>query len=425
MANPNIDWCTLCQGRQVSILVWKETTPWIAVLPTFLIPTVTASLNAEIETAEIPWASTRRDATGQEIRVSETTSIDLEGFVFHISFGMLLCAWLWVANVTQQMQATAIVWWPFVVGETVTGWTSTATGVVVFNDTFNDFLYIETTTLAFTDTETITGWTSWATATINFETLAPAYWPWNVITHVFQPLADNNCLPTLSTYYQDCVTKDATESELATFVMLNTLDLSFENNDFLKYTASLLGKAQVIDTDQAEPTLDEDFFQTCKVEVVIGDTLAEVFDPLTVFETLNTFDLSLNNNAETIKPMNSCSVEAVIAKDAQLTGSLSQFYTSASSAFRNYQNTDATKIMRVRIQNTDAANQIWNGTYWALTQFPTLEVILFNVRFVNFSRTWAQDDFLEATVDFSASYDSTNWFSSIRFLTNQFAWPYA
>ena len=424
MANPNIDRCTLCQWRQIAILVWVETTPWTAVVPTFSIPTETASLNAEIETAQIPWSSTRRDATWQEIRVSELSSIDIEAFVFHISFWMILNAWLWVQATTYQMELSTVVW-TFVVGETVVGGTSTATWDVIFLDGFNNIAYVQETAWTFVDWETITWWTSWATATINFETLVPAFWTGFVATHVFQPLADSNCLPTLSTYYQDCVTEAATESELATFTMLNTLSLSRENNDFLKYTANLLGKAQTLDASQVDPEVLEKFFKTCETEVVIGDTLSDVFNPATEFECLNSFSLELNNNAESIKPMNSCSVEAIIAKDADLTGSLTQQYVSSSLNLRDYQNTDAVKVMRVRIRQTSADCQLGTGTYPNLNQFPTLEIVMFNVRFVNFARSWGAEDFLEASVDFSASYDATEWFSSIRFLTNQYQSDYA
>lgn len=56
---------------------------------------------------------------------------------------------------------------PFTYNETVTGGTSSATGVVIFDDTSNSELVIAVTSGTFQDAETITGGTSSATATIS------------------------------------------------------------------------------------------------------------------------------------------------------------------------------------------------------------------------------------------------------------------
>ena len=128
----------------------------------------------------------------------------------------------------------------FVVGETVTGGTSGATGTVKILDGTTR-MYVAVVSGTFTSGETITGGTSSATAAFAYDT--------GVRAHVFERL-NSNAHPSLTVYKVDDV-----DTMRAAYCMVNSLDIEAVVGDFVKFMLEMEGKGMTSTT--GTPSYDE------------------------------------------------------------------------------------------------------------------------------------------------------------------------
>jgi hypothetical protein len=305
---------------------------------------VAAAIFIPAETAEFaPDFTKARDKSGAgsiveqrgSVTVKEKSKVQLDGIGQDTLIGHLLYAALGTYFKCLYMNVASLVG-VFTVGETVTGGTSAATGVVRRKRSTNK-LYISVTSGTFTAAgETITGGTSGATATGTYDSAIRA--------HIFQLLNTNNH-PAYTLW-----SKDDVETLKAAYGMLDQLDLMQKVDDYMHFKSAWSAKKKATDTASPAYTAENPFLgKHCSVAFDNALSGLDAASPTPLSEV----NLTLKMNVKDYQAFGAgTDITSQHNQQFGIVGDLAAIFNSVT--LRDYVSNSTKKAMRVELINTDA-----------------------------------------------------------------------
>lgn len=281
--------------------------------------------------------------------VKNTVELTLESMIRDNTFGYLLLAAFGTENLCLYGALTSIAVSEFIVGETVTGGSSGATGTVIRYErgaTTTAKIYVKVLTGTFSASETITGGTSLATATMAHDVLVRA--------HVFSTLNTNN--PKTFTLYK----KDDVDVLRSAYGVLDKLSMDVVVGAFAKFNATFKGKKASSST--ATPAfIAENPFLAKHATLKLGTSVGSALYTATA-TAVSAFKLNLSKNVIDYQAFGDTDVASLHNQDLEISGDLEALFNDIT--IRDYMINSTKKAMLLEVTNSDvtigsAANPIF------------------------------------------------------------------
>jgi hypothetical protein len=368
MANEHI-------GRLEKIGLGKETTPGTSVAAAVWIPKTEGKLNPKTEKAKDNSAWGNIDELRDSQTVGQSAEIDLKGIVRSTLIGHILQAAFGQSfpclKCTKSGGSGTLA-----VGDTVTGGTSSAVGVIKRID--GTTLYISITSGTFQTGELITGAPSGGTGNIAFDTV--------LRTHLFTRL-NSNTHPSYTIYGVDDVA-----TYKSTYCLLDSLDLEITAKGFLTFTAKYKGMKQVSGSGTPAFTTTEYAFLGKHTTLKLASALSGLGAASAV--DVMSLKLSIAKNLELYQASGSDDVKSIHNKQFKVAGEITALFNSATLQALDLASTK--QAMRIACVNSD----VTIGT----AGNPTLQLDLAQCSFENWTKNGSNDDLVTQTLGFEGEF---------------------
>lgn len=390
MANEHI-------GRLQQIGLGKESTSGTGVAATFWLPKRSGSFSPVQEVAEDDSAYGVIDAVKEVQIVKNMTKVNVSAIARDEWFGNILMACFGTTYGCVEFPVTSISG-DFVVGETITETTSSATGELrrIDQSGTGGILWIDPATGVFTGGQTLTGGTSAATATGG--TIAAVA---TVRTHLFDRL-NTNAHRSYTIYGHDPI-----GDERAMFCMLNTLELEAAVGDFLTFSAEFMGK-KLESTSAQTPSYTEERSFLAKHATL---THAADFDTLLstpVTASIERLKLTINKNLTDYQAWGDDDVASLHNQQFEVFGDMDLLYNAAT--WRDYMTNSTKQALRIKLVHGDTI-----GTNGA----PTLQIDLPECYLTEWSRSEENNGLVKQTVGFKAVFNVGRSLTAQAILENE------
>jgi hypothetical protein len=210
--------------------------------------------------------------------------------------------------------------------------------------------------------------------------------------------------PTLTLFVKD---GEVRQSKIAGGV-ISTMEVTASTDDFVRYSASFLGKEGVDDTSTLPALATEYDFVSRDITVKIADSEAGLSSATAL--KLKNLSINWNSNAEADWVFGSYSPENIYNKTFAIEGSFERNFTDET--FKDLYEGDSFKYMQVKIEGEA---DLGSGVK------PTLTVLFYKIMITDWSRTSAGDDLVMETVNFKAFLNTTDSAQSKVTLINKTA----
>ncbi len=264
----------------------------------------------------------------------------------------------------------------FVVGETVTGGTSAATGVIRRMDSTTVF-YISITSGTFQAAETITGGTSAATGAIAFDSA--------LRSHVFSVLNSNNH-PAYTLWGKDDVS-----TMKSAYCMLESLELEMTVDGFLTFKTVWKGKKRASDTGTPAYTVENEFLAK-HATIKFAADLASLGAASAV--DISRMKLTFVKNLKDFQKFGSVDIASIHNQQMSVAGDLEALFNSTT--LHDYVVNSNKKAMRIELTNTDVTIGSAGN--------PALRIDLAQVSFSDWTRDGGNNDLQMQTLGLEAEY---------------------
>lgn len=363
-------------GRLEKIGLGKESTAGTAVAADVWIPKAEGSFQPESEKAKDNSAYGTIDELRDSQTVKQMTTTTLKGMLRDIYGGHLLMAAFGQDSVVLYATLSGVSG-TFQVGETVTGGTSGATGVVKRLDGTDEML-ITVSTGTFTSGETITGGTSSATAAAAYET--------TVRGHLFERLNSNNH-PSYTVYGVDSV-----GTYRSPYSMLEQLDIELAVGGYLTFNATFKGKKEESTSATPAFTTEENHFLAKHGNLYLASALSGL--SAATATKISSFKLTIQKNLEDYQAFGSVDVDSIHNKQFKVFGELTALFTATT--LKDLVLNSTKRAMRLEIINSDATIGSAGN--------PTLRFDLAQVSFENWAKQGGNDDLVMQTLGFEMEF---------------------
>lgn len=357
-------------GRKSAIWLWLETTAGTPVAPQVWIPKTTGVLNPTTEeTQDNSWYGVRDEVYDSFITKNYST-LALEWIVRNEFIGYLFKLWLWSYEKLNVFTGTVTGWTP-AKGDTVTG------GILV------KILDIDWTTYYCFDW-TVSGasitngtWTLAATPVTDFN------------FHYFKVLQSNK-LPTCT-----LVDDDPVSSSQAPYSMINTLELTCEVAEYLRFSAEFQGmQMQSVEAWTFSPAYsNEKEFTASMAGVRFADTEADLNSASEV--CVQNFRIAINNNLQDVQCFGDTDISAQYGTTFWLEWDFETIYWD-------------TTLRDIAINSEKQAIRFYakNGTGADLTG---LYIDVMKVGLNEWTKTDNNDELVSQSMWFVGQYDVNTW----------------
>jgi len=278
----------------------------------------------------------------------------------------------------------------FVVGETVTGGTSAATGVIrkIEGSGATTKLFVTVTSGTFTTGagETLTGGTSAATGTGTYST--------GVRSHLFTVLQTNN--HTTYTLYED----DDVDNISCAYGMLDTLDLTINAGEMVRFESNWKAKKLSGGASTTPAFSSENVFLARHASLKIASTLAGLESATALAVKMGKF--SWTKTLTDHQNWGDDDIASIHNQELDLTGEIEALFNSTT--LRDYVLDGTKRAARIEITNTDVS--IGSGN----TTNPKLTIDIARVSFEDWSNKAANGELVYQKMGIQAEYDADNSF---------------
>lgn len=219
-------------------------------------------------------------------------------------------------------------------------------------------------------------------------------------THAFTRKNDN-AHPSLTVHWTDSV-----GSFYSAYSMLDELNLTAQVWDYVRFSASLMGKKRVSESTPTVTLGTENPFRARDVKVYFADNEAWLAGASeTKIERLN---ITISKNVESYQVLGSGDVDSLFNKQFIVTWDFDALFENTT--LLGYVQNDTTKWMKIVIENGDV--DLW----WAVN--PSITLIFTKVGFETRDQGDANNDIIRQTIWFTALYDNDEWYSAKCTLVN-------
>ncbi len=212
----------------------------------------------------------------------------------------------------------------------------------------------------------------------------------SVYEHEFT-LAQNITHPSLTFFVKD---GEVRQAKIAGG-MLSSFELSVTTDDYIRYTAGIIGKEAVDDTSVIPALQTEYDFISRDVTVKLATSEAGLSSATAL--KLKNLNINWNPNTEADFVFGNYSPDNIYNKQFAIEGDFELNYTD--DTFKDLYESDNFRYMQIVIEgeaNLGGGNN------------PTITILLNKVQITDWSRTSAGDDLVTQTVNFKAFYNTTD-----------------
>jgi hypothetical protein len=370
--------------------------------PTRYIPKVTGSFKPDQQVATDNAAYGVIDEVREVQTVSNITVVNLEGIMRDVFMGDILTAAAGQAFKCQAIPCSSVTG-TFQEGETVTGGTSSATGIVKYiqQTGASAFTLYVVPTGTFQAAETITGGTSSASGTAG-TLLATG----TGSDHIFPRLNSNN--HAAYTFFGH----DPIGDEYASYCMLDSLDIEGKVGDYFKFNASYKGK-KLVSTSGLTPSYaaENPFLPKFATLLRAADT-ASLYSASAV--AVERFKMTVQKNVVPYQIFGDTDVNSLHNQQFGLVGELDLKYNATT--WRDYMTASTKSALRLTVANTD--NAITGSFY------PTFEVEIPQAYITEWSRSEENNSLVRQTVGFRGVFNVSSSRTLIMRLRNNYTTAY-
>ena len=377
-------------GRLEKVGLGKESVAGTAVAATHWIPKTDGAFSPKTEKAKDVSAYGTIDELRDSQTVKQMTETEIKGVFRDLYGGNLLMAALGQDTVCIKFTISGLSG-SFTVGETVTGGTSAATGVVRRKEG-TTILYVSVATGTFTSGETLTGGTSSATGAGAYDTL--------LRSHYFQRLNSNNH-PSYTLYGVDDV-----GTFRSVYSLLDTLELELATGGFLNFTSKFMGKKEESTSATPAFSTEENHFLAVHANVYFATALSGLAAASAT--KISTLKMTIQKNVEEYMAFGSVDVDSIHNKQFKVVGEMTALFTSTT--LKDFELTSAKRAMRLKLVNT--------GATIGSASNPELIIDLAQVSFENWAKQGGNDDLIMQTLGFEAEFSVDDSESIIALLHN-------
>lgn len=330
--------------------------------------------------------------------VQNITVVNIEGIIRDLFIGDILNAAFGQSFKCQAIPLSSVTG-SFQEGETVTGGTSSATGVVKFIQKTGASAYTlyVVPTGTFQASETVTGGTSSASGTSG-TLLAVA----TGADHVFPRLNSNNH-PAYTFFASDPI-----GDEKAAYCMLDTLDLEGKVGDYFKFMANFKGK-KLASTSGLTPSYGSENPFLPKFATLLRANDADSLYAASPVE-VERFKVTVQKNVVPYQIFGDTDVASLHNQQFAVVGELDLKYNSVT--WRDYMTNSTKSALRLTIANTDFPI---TGSF-----YPTLEIEIPQAYLTEWSRSEENNNLVRQTVGFRAVFNVGSSRTIIARLRNAF-----
>mgnify|MGYP000872237046 FL=1 len=387
MANEHI-------GRLEIIGLGKESSAGTPVSADAWVPKMEGSFQPMTEKAKDVSAYGNITELRDSQTVKQMTEITLKGVMRDIYGGHFLMAAFGQDTITLKVTLASVVG-SFTVGETVTGGTSGATGVVKRKEgTTTMYITIASGTFTVGAGETITGGTSGATATATYAT--------GVRNHFFQLLNTNNH-PAYTLYGVDSV-----GTYRSSYCLLDSLEFELATGNFLTFSAKYVGKKEESTSASPAFSTEENHFLAVHANLYLATALSGLSAASATKVT--SMKMTIQKNVEEYMAFGSVDVDSLHNKQFKVFGEITALFQSTT--LKDLELNSSKRAMRLKLINSDASIGSANATS------PEIVIEMAQVSFEKWTKQGGNDDLVMQTLGFEAEFSVDDSESIIAFLQN-------
>lgn len=381
-------------GRLEKVGLGKESVSGTPVSATAWIPKMEGAFQPMTEKAKDVSAYGNISELRDSQTVKQMTEIAIKGVLRDIYGGHLFMAAFGQDTITLKLTLSSVSG-TFQVGETVTGGTSGATGVVKRKEgTTTMYITIASGTFSVGAGETITGGTSSATATAVYTT--------GVRNHYFQLLNTNNH-PAYTLYGVDDV-----GTYRSTYCLLDTLELELATGNFLSFNAKFLGKKEASTSASPAFSTEENHFLAVHANLYLATALSGLNAASATKVTA--MKLTIQKNVEEYMAFGSVDVDTLHNKQFKVFGEITALFQSTT--LKDLELNSSKRAMRLKLVNSDASIGSANATN------PEIVIDMAQVSFEKWTKQGGNDDLVMQTLGFEMEYSVEDAEGIIAFLQN-------
>lgn len=370
-------------GRKWSIWLGKEWTAGTKDTVDYWFPKQDGAINHVVEKAIDDSAYGVIESRYNSAISKEMSEFALSGIIKDESFGLILLCALWQDTLCRKL-GTGSKTWTYVVGETVTGGTSSATGVV--KKVRSTYIIVSVSSGTFQDNETLTGGTSWATSTSDYDSA--------IYVHLFTVLNTNNH-PTCTAFDNNDV-----QDFYATYCALSSLGITITSEEYVRFESQWMGRALTDDGTPPTPSFTSDNrFMARHTSVYFASTAAWL-DGATA-QDLVSLSLNIGKNLYQEAKLWTKTVNAFHNQNLTVDGTISGVYkdTDILDLFTG----ESQRYARIEAVNTDVT--IWSA------ENPRMIIELWQSVFDDFSRSSDNDQVVTIDSNFVGEFNQTDGYS--------------
>lgn len=193
------------------------------------------------------------------------------------------------------------------------------------------------------------------------------------------------------------VVHESNQTELYKLVMLESLEITAELDEIVKYTASFISKRGV-ETSLTVPDVTKEFKFTKKhLQFKVADNVASLSGASPI--SLKSLTLTISKNTAIDDVLGTADPEDILNHQISVEGEITLNYEDAT--WKNYMRNNTYKAMEIRLVNTDETIESGDTN-------PSLAFTLPKVDFFDWEPDYSLDEIVTQTISFMGSRDVEN-----------------
>jgi len=190
------------------------------------------------------------------------------------------------------------------------------------------------------------------------------------------------------------VVVDSNTSELYKLVMLESLELTAELDEVVRYSASFMGKQAVGTSETVPAAVAENKFTKKHLSFKIAENIAGLAGATA--SSIKSLNLTINKNVALDDVLGTAEPEDILNRQLGVEGSVTLNYEAET--FKNYMKDNTDRAIEIKLTNTD--DKLGSG----LTN-PSLTIQMPKVDFFEWEPDYSLDEIVSQTISFKASRD--------------------
>jgi len=190
------------------------------------------------------------------------------------------------------------------------------------------------------------------------------------------------------------VVVDSNTSELYKLVMLESLELTAELDEVVRYSASFMGKQAVGTSETVPAAVAENKFTKKHLSFKIAENIAGLAGATA--SSIKSLNLTINKNVALDDVLGTAEPEDILNRQLGVEGSVTLNYEAET--FKNYMKDNTDRAIEIKLTNTD--DKLGSGS-----TNPSLTIQMPKVDFFEWEPDYSLDEIVSQTISFKASRD--------------------